>query len=113
MTEIYTKLKEMREKTGLRQGQIAEYLGVTQTFISKVETGERSLSVDQVERLISLYGCDFASFVRNDQEPKPLKFAFRAQDVSTEDLLVISEISQIAVNSRFMNKLLEGSDGNR
>ena len=46
MAEINEKLKMMRELSGLRQGQIADYLGVTQTFISKVETGDRNLTVD-------------------------------------------------------------------
>ena len=45
MNTIYEKLRMMRENAGLRQGQIAEYLGVTQAFISKVETGERNLTV--------------------------------------------------------------------
>ena len=49
MAAINEKLKMMREKAGLRQGQIADYLGVTQTFISKVETGERNLTVEQLE----------------------------------------------------------------
>ncbi len=56
MTTINEKLKTMREKAGLRQGQIADYLGVTQTFISKVETGERNLTVDQLESVVNLYG---------------------------------------------------------
>ena len=56
MATIHEKLKMMREKAGLRQGQIAEYLGVTQAFISKVETGERNLTVDQLEKVVNLYG---------------------------------------------------------
>ena len=56
MAAIYEKLKLMREQSGLRQGQIAEYLGVTQTFISKVETGERNLTVAQLEMKMSWQG---------------------------------------------------------
>ena len=52
MAAVYEKLKSMREQAGLRQGQIAEFLGVTQTYISKVETGERNLTVDQLENLV-------------------------------------------------------------
>ena len=47
MAAIHEKLKIIREKAGLQQGQIADYLGVTQTFISQVETGERSLMVSK------------------------------------------------------------------
>ena len=100
----------MREKAGLRQGQIADYLGVTQTFISKVETGERNLTVDQLESAVNLYGYSLAAFADMDQDTHPIQFAFRAQDVSQDDLRVIAEIGKIAINSRFMVKTLEGSN---
>lgn len=109
MAMIYEKLKKMREKAGLRQGQIADYLGVTQTFISKVETGERNLTVDQLERVVNLYGYSLAAFADVEQEVHPIEFAFRAQDVSQDDLRVIADIGKIAINSRFMTKILEES----
>ena len=110
MATINEKLKAMREKAGLRQEQIANYLGVTQAFISQVETGERKLTVDQLESIINLYGYSLASFTEMEKDAQPLQFAFRAQDVSQEDLHSIAEISKIAINIRFMKKLLEGSN---
>ena len=110
MAQIYEILKMMREKTGLRQGQIAEYLGVTQTFISKVETGERNLTVDQLENVVNLYGYSLASFTDMELNPHPIRFAFRAQDVSQDDLRIIADIGKIAINSRFMSKTLEESN---
>lgn len=107
MAAIHERLKIMREQAGLRQGQIAAYLGVTQTFISKVETGERNLTVDQLESIANLYGYSLAAFSNSEQEVQPLQFAFRAQEVSPEDLHVIAAIGRIAINSRFMNKMLE------
>lgn len=104
------KLKTMREKAGLRQGQIADYLGVTQTFISKVETGERNLTVDQLESVVNLYGYSLAAFADMEQEAHPIQFAFRAQDIGQDDLRAISDIGKIAINSRFMTKMLEGSN---
>ena len=109
MARIYEKLKMMREKAGLRQGQIADYLGVTQTFISKVETGERNLTVDQLESIVNLYGYSLAEFAA-EEEPRPIQFAFRAQDISQEDLHIIADIGKIAINSRFMAKILEGTN---
>ena len=109
MTTINEKLKKMREEAGLRQGQIAGYLGVSQAFISQVETGERKLTVDQLENVVNLYGYSLATFA-DVENVQPLQFAFRAQDISTNDLHTIAEISRIAINSRFMNKLLEDSN---
>jgi transcriptional regulator with XRE-family HTH domain len=110
MDTIYEKLKMMREIAGLRQGQIAEYLGVTQTFISKVETGERNLTVDQLESLVNLYGYSLAAFTDMEQDAHPIQFAFRAQDVTQDDLRIIADIGKIALNSRFMAKTLEESN---
>lgn len=110
MAAVYEKLKLMREQAGLRQGQIAEFLGVTQTYISKIETGERNLTVDQLENLVSLYGHSLTSFADMEKDAHPVRFAFRAQDVSQEDLKVIADIGRIAVNSRFMAEILEAAD---
>lgn len=106
MSSIHEKLKEMREKSGLRQGQIAAYLGVTQTFISKVETGERNLTADQLESVATLCGCSLSDF-SDMADVHPIQFAYRAQDVSQDDLRCIAEIGRIAINSRFMTKMLE------
>ena len=110
MTAISKTLKALREKSGLRQGQIAEFLGVTQTYISKVENGERNLTADQLEDLANLYGYSLAAFQSNPDNLHPIRFAFRAQDMFSEDLKMIAEISKIAINSRFMTQILEGTD---
>lgn len=109
MEAIYEKLKAVREASGLRQGQIAEFLGVTQTYISKIESGERTLTVDQLEKLAGLYGCSLAAF--EEETPViPMTLAFRAQDVGQADLEAIAEIGRIAANSRFMAELLGETD---
>lgn len=110
MAAIYEKLKLMREQTGLRQEQIAEFLGVTQAYISKVETGERNLTVDQLENLVNLYGYSLSTFANMQDSVRPIQFAFRAQEVSQDDLKVISDIGRIAINSRFMTEILEGAN---
>lgn len=110
MAAIYEKLKSMREQAGLRQGQIAEFLGVTQTYISKVETGERNLTVDQLENLVTLYGYSLSSFAGMHNDAYPIQYAFRAQEVSQDDLKIIADIGKIAINSRFMAEMLEAAD---
>ena len=85
-------------------------MGVTQTYISKVETGERKLTVDQLENLATLYGYSLPSFVDALNDIRPIQFAFRAQEVSQNDLKVIADIGRIALNSRFMTEMLEGTN---
>lgn len=110
MAAVCEKLKLMREQAGLRQGQIAEFLGVTQTYISKIETGERNLTVDQLESLANLYGYSLPSFVNTQDDIRPMQFAFRASEVSQKDLKVIADVGRIAINSRFMAEILEDAN---
>ena len=111
MEKICMQIKKMRENAGLRQEQIADFLGVTQTYISKIESGERNITADQLEALAGLYGYDMSTF-ENEDNMQSLQFAYRAQDITTDDLHAIAEIGQIANNSRMMARIL-GEDNDR
>ncbi len=100
------KLKQLRENAGLRQGQVAEFLDVDQSYVSKIEADERSLPVEQLEKLATLYGYDTSVFDGDIIDMKPIKMALRARDLTVEDMHVLSVINRIANNCRFMNNLL-------
>ena len=60
---IYTKahrnlvkqLIEAREKTGLKQEDVAKKLGRTQSYISKLESGQRRIDIVQIKELAHIY----------------------------------------------------------
>ena len=56
-------LKETRKKAGVTQEQLAERVGQTQSFISKVERGERRLDVVELRAFCKALGVSFPSFV--------------------------------------------------
>ena len=58
---LVSQLKAAREKTHLNQGQVAKLLGVTQSFISKIESGQYRIDVIQLKQFAQIY-------------KKPLKF---------------------------------------
>ena len=105
---IGQRIKELREQANLRQGQVAAYLDVDQSFLSKIESGERSISVDQLERLAELYGCDLAVFNDSSIVVRPIQISLRARDITLEDMNIIAAINHIASNSRYMAKMLRG-----
>ena len=105
---IGKRIKELREQAKLKQDQVAAYIGVDQSYLSKIESGERSISVEQLERLAELYGCDLNVFDDPTIVVKPLQFALRARNITTEDMNVIATINHIAINSRDMARLLGG-----
>ena len=51
------RLKELRKESKLTQEQLANYLKVDQTLITKLENGTRNLNVTLIEKLCSLFGC--------------------------------------------------------
>ena len=53
---IGKNIKTLRVEMGLSQSNIASFLNVDQSLISKVEKGERILSADMLEKLACLFG---------------------------------------------------------
>ena len=55
-------LKDLRRKAGVRQNDLAERLGAPQSFVSKYETGERRLDVEEVQAICKALGLSFVDF---------------------------------------------------
>ena len=104
------RFKELRESGNLTQAQIASFLNIDQSYVSKFEKGERKLSVDIVEKMCNLFGCTLKYFESEDEKYTPMSIAFRSNSLQNEDLETIAAINKVALNIRFINLMLE--DGN-
>lgn len=63
--EIFLELLyQARVGSNLRQIDIAEQLGVPQSFISKVESGERRIDIVELKELCDLYGIALLEFIK-------------------------------------------------
>ena len=105
---IAERMKAFRKSSGLSQANIACFLGVDQSLISKAENGERSLSVEMLEKLAALYGVSISAFEEDTLPVNPLKFALRSGELTTADMEALCAINRIALNSEFMAGLLAG-----
>ena len=56
-------LRKARESKGLTQTEVAERLGQTQSFVSKVERGERRLDIVELRAFCSALGLSLLKFV--------------------------------------------------
>ncbi len=107
MTNIVgNNIKTLRESMESSQSMIAHFLNVDQSLISKVEKGERNLSVDMLEKLAYLFGISIDAIESSQIEASSLSAAFRESE-SAEDMEAISAINRIALNSEYMAELLK------
>jgi len=56
-------LKDARKKSGVTQVELAERLGQTQSFVSKVERGDRRLDLVQLRTILLEFGVTLPEFV--------------------------------------------------
>lgn len=104
---IGENIKSLRDGMGFNQVSIARFLDVDQSLISKIEKGERNLSTDMLEKLACLFGVSVESIENGRIEASKLSYAFRASDLTIEDMEAISMINRIALNSEYMSKILK------
>lgn len=73
---VASLLRELRIAAGFTQAQAADALGMTQTSVSDLETGDRGLELLVVRDLVQIYGGDWRAVVdelerRLDAAPAP------------------------------------------
>jgi transcriptional regulator with XRE-family HTH domain len=66
--KLLSLLKEIRQRNGITQVDLAQKLGVPQSFVSKYESGERQLDILELRHICQLIGISFDNFVRQLEE---------------------------------------------
>ena len=61
---LYTLLRKFRQDKGIRQVELAERLGVPQSFISKYESGERRLDILELRQVCGALGIPLEEVIR-------------------------------------------------
>lgn len=104
---VAERFSGLRNRSGLTQSIMAEYLNVDQNFISKFEKGERQFSEGILEKVAELFGCSVEYFVNESIEFTQMPLALRTKNITIEDLNAIAAMNKIALNLKFMEGLLE------
>ena len=61
---VVEKLKKARIETGLKQEEVAEKLEKPQSYISKIERGERRIDVTELKELADIYKKPLDYFIK-------------------------------------------------
>lgn len=90
----------LRNRIGLTQDALAEYLGVSRGQVSYYEAGSRAIPTVQMQKLADLFCVNEHDLYTEDpdQVQVNLSFAFRADHISPEDLHHIAHFKKIVRN---------------
>jgi transcriptional regulator with XRE-family HTH domain len=66
--KLQSLLRQIRLEAGLRQVDLAERLGLPQSFVSKYESGERRLDILELRLICSAIGITLFDFIRRLEE---------------------------------------------
>lgn len=61
---LVKQLKNARKEIGLDQGEVADLLNRTQSYISKIESGQRRIDVIQLKELAKIYKKNISYFLK-------------------------------------------------
>ncbi len=104
---IGENIRVLRENAGFTQSNLAQFMKVDQSLISKVEKGERALSAEMLEKLATLFGVSVEQIENQSVAVSKLSFAFRGSEFSIEEMEAIAAINRIALNSEFLGVILK------
>ena len=98
----------MREANSYTQEQVASYLGINRSAYANYETGEREVPIDVLEKACNLFGCEMELLFGKDEKAvkNMLVCAFRADNLSENDLKEVSAFKEIVLNYMKMERLL-------
>lgn len=61
---LVKQLKKARKEAGLNQEDVAKLLGKTQSYVSKIESGQRRVDVIQLKEFAKIYKKSLDYFIR-------------------------------------------------
>ena len=105
---ISNNLKGLRVKFGYTQAFLAEYLNISPAAVNQYETGARNIPTNAIEKLALLYNVEEYDLYEQNPEKQSLisSFAFRADEISAEDMQSVTKFKKIISNYIHMTSAL-------
>ena len=104
MNEMVGKtLKELRSENGYTQEQVSDYLGITQSNLSKIENGEENFNMTLLDKLCLLYDCSVEYLLGKTDSYEKSSIAFHSDE--KVDLNVVAKMNEITGFLRLLRKL--------
>lgn len=104
---IGNNIRYFRDKLGLSQNELANYLSIKRELISYYENGKRYIPVTALNKLANLFGVELDELFEEDNKIQNvnLAFAFRSDYLKPSDLENIASFKRVVLNYFKMLKL--------
>lgn len=105
---IGRNLKALRDANGYTQEKVSDYLGIGRSAYANYEAGERETPLEVLQKAADLFGCELSLLFEEDETAvrNMLVCAFRADDLSPEDMREVAAFKSVVLNYLKMERLL-------
>lgn len=100
---VAKNLYQLRRENGYTQEQVSNYLGITQSNLSKIENGERNFNMTLLDKLCLLYNCSPEYLLGEEDFCEKSSIAFRSDE--KVDLNVVAKMNEITGYLKLLRKL--------
>ena len=90
---VCERLKKLREDNNYTQKQVANYLEIDQSYLSRMEKGTRKIDSTIFDKLCLLYNCSSDYLLGKSDDYTAPKIAYRSDE--TLDLSAIAKMNQV------------------
>lgn len=85
---VGSRIKELREKRGFTQNRLAEWAGVSQTHLRRVELGEADITVGHLTLICDALGISLREFFFDPKKESDMNSAMAHLSANQKKLLI-------------------------
>jgi len=97
VARIGERLRKLRKLRGMTQSELARQIGIQQSDLSRMEKGTYRVSLDNLFKILTVFGMDVAQFFQQETAP-PVKAA--AAPLSQEDMQTLQMLRRLDPEAR-------------
>ena len=84
MESLYERIREARNKLGLTQEYVANYLGLSRATFTQMENGNRKITAEELSKLSTLFGLSADTLLNGKDISEPATMFARSFDKLNE-----------------------------
>ncbi len=98
--KVGARLRKLRKQNGLTQIELARQIGIQQSDLSRMEKGEYRVSLDNLFKILSVFGLGVAEFFAAEEAPAPPPHTATAEPLTHEDMQALQQLRALSPEAR-------------